>query len=1053
MASPKPRFGGAQNSMADSKHTHSTKMGDIQEDRVAYPNISSQDGGTCSEARNDHLQHLMKVFEELNIKCLPRPYIRCPERNVQVEMDTPERQNLCSKDINVVYCKNLFLKDRRGQFYIVVCPEETAVDLKMLKQSLNAHRNLSFGDADALGKILQLNSGEVTPLAIMHKSAKDVRVAIQRKLIEVGSDVKFAFHPLQGHLQVELSYSELAAFIKYFGREVEIIESETLNEKKESSFKHQRDLTDTKVKPNLDSKTYATIQTDNQEAVLQINKCLKSALPEKSKDSAKNHVFSEKCNKIFKEKMKIPAKELEIEKVAKCTVEFDSKLPVCKKLDENPNLHSFSHSFVNVRGHGYKAVTTVLKEQEQACHQAESSTRRNSDQPERLTSEVDSKRNKEPVQGKTRKRIFLSRKGKLRSYVKKHTDINSDSDSFVSGTYTQDCLECDNNDESNSGEATTDSDRIFTPEDAISFGYKNSDLKMLSRKKLTSKTSAENLQSKCVKDDMNISSNDTITKISQEKEECGGSLIDPEIDQSEKTQPRFWVIDQFYSSLKDSGVKHKESDLSCEGDGGMLEPSVGCRCFLLKDKGENFFFVVSHELYELDFGRLKAALRPKKKLVVAHPADVISVLGVDPMKVTPFAVLTMRDPTLRVFITRKVMAPNLMLCIQHPFAQARRIVMQSDQLQEYFTFLEVSFGVVEERHWNARFNTPFSQFDTLRDGSDGINHEKINLCESRNESENSCLSNTKIYDSNKENEKQKSLFSNFLTNIDPSRFLTVPLTTLVGNTFLFFPFKRSNSKFGSFGIGSPVDPPTEVMTQNSIWIKNSNDVVIPSITKPNLQNISIPMRTDDLENHLLSCKIKFQLKKKEHHDDLSISKEHISKQNAIIEHCAIMYLTTSSGHNFLIIGARDDFPMSVKRFCRRSQIREHLDIRLDPQEDTGNQLLWDIAPRMVPFALAFPELRTKIWEKFDSQPSTSRAQTTVKSIKINHKNLDEQVSSRQPTELVDCPPVTVALTTTLYIDPDTVMEFEIGQERSRLWMSSSEFDKYCRQVGFDVMYY
>ncbi|XP_035828755.1 myelin transcription factor 1-like [Aplysia californica] len=93
----------------------------------------------------------------------------------------------------------------------------------------------------------------------------------------------------------------------------------------------------------------------------------------------------------------------------------------------------------------------------------------------------------------------------------------------------------------------------------------------------------------------------------------------------------------------------------------------------------------------------------------------MTALGVDPLRLTPFAYKTAhRDKGFRLFLTQKISSPNLVLCIQHPFAVGHRIVMTSSELQRYFRLaVGAEIEMVEERQWPTRFNTMFSQFEKL----------------------------------------------------------------------------------------------------------------------------------------------------------------------------------------------------------------------------------------------------------------------------------------------------------------------------------------------------
>ena len=656
---------------------------------------------------------------------------------------------------------------------------------------------------------------------------------------------------------------------------------------------------------------------------------------------------------------------------------------------------------------------------------------------------IELKMAEEPERGKLRKRPFLnylSRKGKLRSFVKTKAPVDTYAVT-TSGSVIQHGVETlvgDKGDSSKSRYSNRRDDltsEVHEFETARPLGEScrtDSPTRSFERKPSNYKRLQDPLENNDI----------TIT--------IGGNAAQESILSESRTEQtletKLEIVERFYSSLRDSGSNYDEIDLSNDGDSWAIGPSVGCRCFLMTDKGGSFFFVVSHELYELDFGRLKAALRPKKKLIVAQPADIITVLGADPMRVSPFAVLTMKDPQTHVYTTRKIMAPNLVLCIQHPFAQARRILMTFDELRKYFEFLGVTVGSVEERPWNPRFNGPFSQFDNPEKGS-----APANSCDTKSQISTEKDRQTSLSDQNTTEESQKNLLSTFCTPVGICQFLSAPLRILAQSTYPFFTYDYFIKPVTNNPIacdGTPVDTPLSQTTQDIIQTQNHDFVEVHLFAPSHLKHVSLPMTTEYLENHLLSFGVTFDLDKK-HYSGVARDSLDQDKDRAIIERCAIMHLTNGSGHNFLILGSRDDFPMSVKRFCRRSRIREHLDIRIDPQNKSDSHILFDVAPRMLPFALAFAELRTLIWDRFRFLPSAWDAKDATSKA----RDSDALTPFGGSVGRTMCSGVTMALTTTLYIDPGTVMEFTVGRESSKLRMTSSEFERYCREVGFEVMYY
>lgn len=88
--------------------------------------------------------------------------------------------------------KNLFLKDAGGQFWLVVLPAEVSVDTKKLAAVIGSKR-ISFGSAEALGDILGVEPGSVTPLAMVNDSRSQVRLVLHAPMLQAEAVL---VHPL-----------------------------------------------------------------------------------------------------------------------------------------------------------------------------------------------------------------------------------------------------------------------------------------------------------------------------------------------------------------------------------------------------------------------------------------------------------------------------------------------------------------------------------------------------------------------------------------------------------------------------------------------------------------------------------------------------------------------------------------------------------------------------------------------------------------------------------------------------------------------------------------
>ena len=64
------------------------------------------------------------------------------------------------------HCKNLFLKDRKGGLWLLVCLNQRRIDISRLAKVLGCAR-LSFGRPELLEQVLGVAPGGMTPFALI----------------------------------------------------------------------------------------------------------------------------------------------------------------------------------------------------------------------------------------------------------------------------------------------------------------------------------------------------------------------------------------------------------------------------------------------------------------------------------------------------------------------------------------------------------------------------------------------------------------------------------------------------------------------------------------------------------------------------------------------------------------------------------------------------------------------------------------------------------------------------------------------------------------------
>jgi len=100
-------------------------------------------------------------------------------------------KNLRGK-IGGAHTKNLFLKNKKDEYFLLTCEEADKIDLKKISKSLK-FGNVSFAKEERLDQYLKIKPGSVSPFALLNNEGGDVGFYLEQTLYES----KFInFHPL-----------------------------------------------------------------------------------------------------------------------------------------------------------------------------------------------------------------------------------------------------------------------------------------------------------------------------------------------------------------------------------------------------------------------------------------------------------------------------------------------------------------------------------------------------------------------------------------------------------------------------------------------------------------------------------------------------------------------------------------------------------------------------------------------------------------------------------------------------------------------------------------
>lgn len=108
-----------------------------------------------------------------------------------------------------IHTKNLFLKDKKAQLWLVATVEDRPVNLKDLRQRIGAAA-LSFARPELLQETLGVAPGSVTPFAVLNDTLGRVRVVLDAEMM---AGERLNFHPLTNTATTAIAPAGLRAFL------------------------------------------------------------------------------------------------------------------------------------------------------------------------------------------------------------------------------------------------------------------------------------------------------------------------------------------------------------------------------------------------------------------------------------------------------------------------------------------------------------------------------------------------------------------------------------------------------------------------------------------------------------------------------------------------------------------------------------------------------------------------------------------------------------------------------------------------------------------------
>lgn len=133
---------------------------------------------------------------------------------------TVEQAKETRKIIDGLHCKNLFLRNQKGdKHFLVIFPADMEVDLKSLAPLIGINK-ISFASAKRLQKYLGVEPGSVSIFGLLNDKESMVQVFLHREILKAD---KVTFHPNDNNATISLTQGQFKLFLSALGKDYSLI--------------------------------------------------------------------------------------------------------------------------------------------------------------------------------------------------------------------------------------------------------------------------------------------------------------------------------------------------------------------------------------------------------------------------------------------------------------------------------------------------------------------------------------------------------------------------------------------------------------------------------------------------------------------------------------------------------------------------------------------------------------------------------------------------------------------------------------------------------------
>jgi Ala-tRNA(Pro) deacylase len=157
-------------------------------------------------------EELFALLDEMGIKT---------DTVTHIPVFTVEESESVTADIPGGHTKNLFLKDKKDNFFLLIAEHHAKIPLNKIHGQIGAQGRVSFANSDWLMKLLGVEPGSVNAFAPMNDHKGRVKVIIDKPLLAFD---KINCHPLTNRMTTTISQEDLLRFLEKVGHPADILQ-------------------------------------------------------------------------------------------------------------------------------------------------------------------------------------------------------------------------------------------------------------------------------------------------------------------------------------------------------------------------------------------------------------------------------------------------------------------------------------------------------------------------------------------------------------------------------------------------------------------------------------------------------------------------------------------------------------------------------------------------------------------------------------------------------------------------------------------------------------